>query len=296
MNEDQESAQGPAAESRLKMHLRLLQLAGDVYRVVTLRPSTRIGFSTNFYHQTWHIVTSQRGARLLARLLWGLSYQRQRGTVLLVHGSHLLPTPFEAERSEPFVIAPGGITTLNASSLRVLKDRLKCLGAPTRTIRWHSFGLDAVLRAWQSEDRQRAKGRLRWRQDQFIWRQEQMQHLGGFIVYSAPPAILRQQALAIHSLRVATNNRAAEMDYHFLAEQTSEGSWLADGEVQIFADYAERVAAATQARRDLVPNPNQPITSEELQEVVSRRRDRIKALRTRSRARQRAGGDLHLVR
>src|SRR4051794_38913944 len=92
------------AESRLKMHLRLLSLGRDVYRVVTLRPSTRIGFSTNFYHQTWHIVTSQRGARLLARLLWGLSYQRQPGTLLLVHGSHLLPTPFEAERSDPFLL------------------------------------------------------------------------------------------------------------------------------------------------------------------------------------------------
>jgi hypothetical protein len=63
--------------SRLKMHLRLLRLGGDTYRVVTLRPSTRVGFSTNFYHQTWHIVSSQRGSRLLARLLWGLSFQRQ---------------------------------------------------------------------------------------------------------------------------------------------------------------------------------------------------------------------------
>ncbi len=79
------------------------------------------------------------------------------------------------------------------------------------------------------------------------------------------------------------------MDYHFLARETSEDSWLGDGEVQIFADYTERVAAAIEARRELVANPNQPITSEALQETVSRRRDRIKARRARGRRRHHAG-------
>ncbi len=288
LSEVPEIVDRPSIESRLKMHLRLLRLGGDVFRVVTLRPSTLVGFSTNFYHQTWHIVSGQRGARVLARLLWGLTYQRQKGTVLLVHGDHLLPTPFEAERSEPFLIVPTGVTAVNASILRRLKDQLKCLAAPTKTIRWHSFGLDAALRRWQVEDRRRAKEWLRWRENRLIWRHERMEQLGGFIVYSAPPPVLRQQALAVHSLRVGTGNRAAEMDYHFLAERTSAGSWRAGGEVQIFEDYSERVAAATVARRELVANPNQPIQSEELQEVVSRRRDRIKAHRTRSRARCRA--------
>src|SRR5262245_17904657 len=82
---------------RLKMHLRLLRLAGRVYRVVTPRPNFGAVFSTNFYHQTWHIVSDQHGARMLARLLWGLSFQRQPGTLVLVHGRHLRPTPFEAE-------------------------------------------------------------------------------------------------------------------------------------------------------------------------------------------------------
>jgi hypothetical protein len=35
------------AMSRLKMHLRLVTIRGETYRVVTLRPSTRIAFSTN---------------------------------------------------------------------------------------------------------------------------------------------------------------------------------------------------------------------------------------------------------
>jgi hypothetical protein len=46
--------------------------------------------------------------------------------------------------------------------------------------------------------------------------------------------------------------------------------------------------SSTEARRQLVPNPNEPITSEVLQEAVSRRRDRIKARRARERGRRRA--------
>src|SRR5262245_54962636 len=53
---------------RLKMHLRVRRLAGRTYHLVTLRPDARVGFSTNFFHQTWHILSDHRGARLLARL------------------------------------------------------------------------------------------------------------------------------------------------------------------------------------------------------------------------------------
>jgi hypothetical protein len=276
--------------SRLKLHLRLIELDGLPYHVVTLRPGTKIAFSTNFFHQTWHIVSSQRGAQLLARLLWGLSYQRQRNTLLLVHGDHLLPTPFEAERSDPFVLAPAGFTRLTASALRALKARLSRLGPPTRTIRWQTFGLDAALRSWREDRADRRPpadegSRLRWTENRRLWRQERMERLGGLICYSAPPAVLRQQALIVHRLEVRKGNLSREMDYHFLAEESSRDSWC-DGEVQIFADYMDRVAAATEARQELVPNPNQPVLSETLQELVSRRRDRIKA-RRQSRRRRR---------
>jgi hypothetical protein len=279
MSEQPAAGQPHSSESRLKMHLRLVRLAGEVYRVVTLRPSIRICFSTNYYHHTWHIVSNQCGARLLARLLWGLSYQCQPGTLLLVHGDHLLPTPFEAERSDPFLLAQTGLTRLDASALRALKEHLNHLGPPTNTIRWHAFGLDATLAGQQ----QPLEG-LRLREDRPLWKQEQMQRLGGFIVYSAPPAVLRQQALVIHSLQVSNDGPSREMDYHFLAQECSRGLWV-DGEVQIFADYTERVAAAAQARQELVPQPNQPILSEQLQEDISRLRDRIKARRSKARHR-----------
>ncbi len=275
------------AECRLKLHLRLLTAGGYTYRVVTLRPGTRAAFSTNFFHQTWHIVTDQRGARLLARLLWGLAYERHPGTVLLVHGEHLRPTPFEAERSDPFLLAPAGLTRLDPSSLRALKGRLSRLGPPDKTIRWQTFGLDAAVQAGCEDTLtcspvEVERERMRWEENKGLWRQERMRHLGGFICYAAPPAVVRQQALRVHGLRVGTGGSAQEMDYHFLAEESSRDSW-ADGEVQIFADYGDRVAAATEARRELLAHPNRPVLCETVQEVISRRRDRIKARRRANR-------------
>ena len=54
-----------------------------------------------------------------------------------------------------------------------------------------------------------------------------------------------------------------------------------NGEVQIFADYMDRVAAAVEARNELLTNPNQAVISETVQEVISRRRDQIKARRVK---------------
>ena len=106
-----------------------------------------------------------------------------------------------------------------------------------------------------------------------------MERLGGVICYSAPPAILRLQALLVHRLRVRKGDCLREMDYHFLAERSSQACWWGDGEVQIFADYMDRAAAAAEARRQLLPNPNRAVLSETVQELISRRRDQIKARR-----------------
>jgi hypothetical protein len=77
------------------------------------------------------------------------------------------------------------------------------------------------------------------------------------------------------------------MNYHFLAEMSSRDSWCGDGEVQIFADYRERVSAAAQARQEILARPNQPVLSETLQKLIFRRRDQIKRRKRRCRNRSR---------
>jgi hypothetical protein len=114
-----------------------------------------------------------------------------------------------------------------------------------------------------------------------------MGRCGGFIYYAAPPPILRRQALVLHGLRVKNGSGLIEMNYHFLAEESNRNAWCGDGEVQIFADYRERVSAAVQARQEILPQPNQPVLSETLQELISRRRDQIKGRKRHLRKRPR---------
>lgn len=272
---DQQPSQRLNPLSRLKVHLRLVELAGKTYRIVSLRPSTRVAFSTNYYHNTWHLVSNEVGSQLLARLLWGLAFQRQPGTMFLIHGRHLLPTPFEAERSDPFLLIPSQLTGVDPEAFRLLKSRLPHLGQSCTTIRWLTFGLDLALQAHEQDTQHLEWERLRPNDQQQLWRQERMGRCGGFIFYAAPPPVLRMQALILHGLLVKLGNCQIETNYHFLAEVSSRNSW-ADGEVQIFADYKERVSAAVQARQEIVPQPKQPVLSESLQEVISRRRDLIK--------------------
>jgi hypothetical protein len=54
---------------RLKLHRHELRLDGRDYTVITLRRGMDCRFSTNNFHQTWHILSDWRGARLLGRLL-----------------------------------------------------------------------------------------------------------------------------------------------------------------------------------------------------------------------------------
>jgi hypothetical protein len=263
---------------RLKMHLRVRRFASRTYRLVTLRPGARVGFSTNFFHQTWHILSDQRGAQLLARLLWGLSYQCRPGTLILVHGQHLLPTPFEADRADPFLLVPAHLTSIDPEALRALKARLGSLGPPDETIRWQTFGLDAALagKGDGSNPVGAERRSLSHPESRHLWRQERMGRCGGLIYYTAPPPVLRQQALGIHNLRVEKGKRSYEMDYFYLAESAGRGSWAADGEVQIFADFHESVSAAVEARRETLAGSRQPMVSPSVQWEIIKRRDSIK--------------------
>jgi hypothetical protein len=192
--------------AHLKVHLRRLDLAGTTYHVITLRPSTRARFSTNFYHCTWHVVSDAAGARLLARLLWGLSYQRQPNTLVLIDAPHLVPTPFDGRRSEPAVFLPAGLTPVREDDLRTLKSRLGRLGPPDQTIRWQTFGLDRELAHRSASEEPSELGReieALHRPGSREELHERMSHLGGFVCYSAPPAVLRAQALVIHGMRTS---------------------------------------------------------------------------------------------
>jgi len=107
----------------LKVHLRLFDIHGITLRVVTLRPQTGVRFSTNYFHDTWHILGGPDASALLGRLLWGLAFQRLPGTLVLIDREHLVPTPFEADRPDPILLVPDGLTHIDV-------DLLACAAVP----------------------------------------------------------------------------------------------------------------------------------------------------------------------
>lgn len=80
-----------------------------------------------------------------------------------------------------------------------------------------------------------------------------MSKRAGFLCYSAPPAVLRSQALTVHRLPAHTYRGS---NHHYLADRGGRSRrdyCPPKGEVQIFSDFHERVLAAQQGRRAVVP-------------------------------------------
>lgn len=252
----------------MKLHLREMEIGRHSYRVISLRPGTKATFSTNHFHDTWHIVTDLAGARLLARLFWGLSYQEQRGTVIVLHGEHLRPTPFDAAPSDPILLLPAHLTAMDRDALHRLKDRLNHLPAPTRTVRWRTYGLDRSL---ADRERFREENGLQYTYSPWgpveDWKWERMDRCGGFVCYTAPPRVLREQAVALHRMRY-WETLGEKTDYHFLSER-QRGSY-GDGEVQIFEHYHRMLSEADVARREVLAESTRLPPPEPLREAIYR--------------------------
>lgn len=246
-------------------------------RIVTLRPHSQITYSTNYFHDTWHILSDQRGARMLAHLMWGLSFHRQPDTILLIYGEHIQPTPFGAEASDPILVALTGALPADGRQLRILYRCLTKLGPSQQTIRWRTFGLDLALK--QESCQEPIIGAEPYYQaehenNRLLWNAECMTRQSGFLIYSAPPMVMRHQALTIAKLDPSNYG----MDYHFLADNRSGREWPA-GEVQIFRDYHEMRSVAAQARSEILEQGQHYDTEQQRYEAIADRRDRLLAAR-----------------
>lgn len=261
-------------QPRLKVHLHEVRVGGRDLRVVRLRPGTRVAFSTNRFHETWHVVSDQVGSALLARLLWGLAYQRQAGTLVVIDGEFIHPTPFDAERSDPILLCNTDLALPSTKVLKALRARLE---RPTarRTIRWQSVGLDLT--------RGRAYGGLVREGLLPAWhdpaqKRETMARRGGFVCYAAPPIVLRRTARVVDRL----DPKRYGMDYVFLVD--SKQSYGVDGEVQVFQDYTRKRSIARQARQEVLAAQtpaDPPAGPEALRERVWKQAERVARRRRR---------------
>ncbi|GIJ51007.1 hypothetical protein Val02_78930 [Virgisporangium aliadipatigenens] len=211
----------------MKLHRRRLRLGGRNHTVITLRPGTDARFSTNYFHDTWHVLSDWRGARLLGRLLWGLAFQRVPGTLVVIDLPFVDPNPFDASPGDPIVLIPSRLTPWSAAAARDLRRRLPLHGPGDGTVRWHTHGLDRLVAAGH-----------KW---QRLPTREWMDRVHGMVTFAAADALLRAHAYGVFTLGVGARHG---MDYTDLAWQ--------DGEVQVFSDYRARVSAARAARAQVL--------------------------------------------
>lgn len=245
----------------MKLHRHAVMLDARPYTVITLRADADVRFSTNRFHETWHVISDEAGAKTLARLLWGLAYQRHEGTLVLIDGRHLDPNPFDAEPADPIVLLPSHLSVLTRQAARALR-RLSWT-KPDGTVRWRTHGLDtrtAEFHQW----RETPYGQ---REYPFIpaptgW--EAVERVGGLLVLAGGPQTLRQWAVYAELMRIV---EPWDTDYEYLADR--------EGEIQIFRNYHRDVGIARQARAEILGTAH-PTDSEQLREAIWARAGQIR--------------------
>jgi hypothetical protein len=243
----------------LKVHLREVNVGSYTYRVITLRPSTTARFSTNYYHDTWHLLSDGEGALVLSRLLWGLAFQRLPGTVVLIDSAHLLPTPFEADPSQPILLMPAELTAFDPKQLRALHKQLHKPGQG-RTIRWHTFEMPLAL----AEERHASTCvHTERRHEQTLARVSQA---AGFICLTLPRSQLREEACSIARLANARNTNYVQLAHGRLP------LYWPEGEVQIFRHFRSMVSTAIGARARSLGSNTKIATQEQRIAIIDRAR------------------------
>lgn len=272
----QRPATAKRVDDRMKLHRHVVPCGGRNYTVITLRPGATARFSGNYYHDTWHILSDLHGARVLARLLWGLAYQRVPGTLVLIDRPQLDPEPFSAAPADPIALVPSGLTVLTERAAREIRARLP-LTRPAGTVRWQTPGLDTALanRGTPAWDRQLDDW---WSRDRPG--DNRIARTGGLVAFAGLPHVLKRWSIAVTGLGRSLSRYG--MDYVHLGD----GSCWADGEVQVFTDYRQRVSAARVGRREILAEIPRPLPPADIERLVW---DRGTAVRQRRRRPHPAG-------
>lgn len=138
-------------DQRLRLHRRTVGHGGRHYTLVTLRPSDPWRFGVRIDDCTM-ITSDVTGARVLGRLLWGLSFQRRPDTVLLLDSPHLVPNPYDGLPSPPVAFVPTQLSTVDASAVRRIRRRRPSQRPSEGTLTWNTHSYPEAIAAetaWQ---------------------------------------------------------------------------------------------------------------------------------------------------
>ena len=245
----------------VKLHRRHVDLDGRAFTVLTLRPSTECRYATNFFHETWHVLTDPAGARLLGLLCWSLAFQRRPGTMVVIDHPLLVPNPFDADKSAPIVIANADLAPLNRTAITQLKRLLAGKRPSEGTVRLSTSGLDRLLTADPAIDL------LELQQNSGVWwndhqRRGWTDRVNGVVVLVAPPPVLQWWAIWLSRLG---SHWYRGSDYTALDHPTTRKG---EGEVQVFENFATMVTQAIATRERVFPGvPHRELLADERRAV-----------------------------
>jgi hypothetical protein len=208
--------------------------------VLSVRPADPVRFATNNFHDTWHILSDVAGAQHLGRICWAMAFQRHQGTFALVDHPNLVPNPFDADPSNPIVIANADLGVPSRQALTQLKARLPFRTNPDGTMKVSTFSIDPFLNG----DRNLHQEHLDIGLVKALKPLTTIERINGIIVLAAPSKMLEQWGVSLCQLGTRMWNG---MDYTDL-------DWgVNQGEVQIFERFNEMAGEAKQAREQLFP-------------------------------------------
>ena len=244
------------------MHRRAVQLEGRSITVLSPRPSDRVRFATNRFHQTWHVLSDIGGGRYFGRLCWAMAYNRKPGTIVVINKPQLTSSPFDGDPSLPILIADRSSGVPKPAGLAALRKQLAKPVSPDGTVKLQTHGLDRYADGQRDfmEDR---------RNQQHFWKPANgwIKHSRGFIVLTAPPPVLRQWGYELTTLGDPLYSGQDHRYLEFSRKQRVEQFWP-EGEVQVFAQFHRMVSEARQERRRLFPNRDHELLKPEERALI----------------------------
>jgi hypothetical protein len=214
---------GSSTAVKLKLHRRNLELEGERFTVLALRPTTTERFATTEYHDTWHILANVDGAQLLGRLAWAMAFQTRPHTLLLIDLPQIAKDPFDTSPTAAILIANTDLDAPDPAAIDALRTQLPLSDPSEGSVRLMTAGFDRALadpdRFWNQE-----------RSEDTAFKEHQharwLEQVNGVVVLAAPAPVLRQWAV-----RVADLAALPPLDPEWTPDQ--EHKWT--GEVQVLA-------------------------------------------------------------
>jgi hypothetical protein len=121
--------------------------------------------------------------------------------------------------------------------------------------------------------------RTYYRQPRTTYLREQMSRRAGFVTYTAPISLLRENGLGIYCMHRWGGN------YFALAQAHATGCYGQDGEFQVVDDFDDGVGAAIVARREVMGGdcPDRLLAEEDIRWDIYNRKEFLVARRREAR-------------